>query len=322
MKIVLSSKCRYWNLDIPYIRNHIDDVIYVKYVGSLDEGEERAPHQFEIEEYICCGCPNPGYNSEEYKNTLKAINNFQEMLEKGEDVIFLCDTSLASMYVFRAMMDKASEYNIHLVYIRMESGDMNNYFFGDRIGDRQQMQNKLLFIKDLKSVVCIKEGEKDKLDTNLFLENIVSQILMMKEDETYVYSHQQKKYEGKKITMKNIVESATELHSDFIINMLAGKAFMSDVEDKYAPVISQEVRSDGKAVCAILKKMRREIVEANNIDISIEECDYQGDCVGTCPKCEQEILLIENEMKNISEEDIIYPVFDIAAELEKLRKEH
>ena len=41
----------------------------------------------------------------------------------------------------------------------------------------------------------------------------------------------------------------------------------------------------GKNTCRILKEIRRQIAEANDIGYAVEECQYKGDCLGTCPKC-------------------------------------
>ena len=50
MKIVLSSKCSFWNLEMPFIRSHLDDVIYVNYTWDVEGEEQIVPNQFNIEE--------------------------------------------------------------------------------------------------------------------------------------------------------------------------------------------------------------------------------------------------------------------------------
>ena len=39
----------------------------------------------------------------------------------------------------------------------------------------------------------------------------------------------------------------------------------------------------GKRTCKILKEIRRQIAEANDIEYVVEECQYKGDCLGTSP---------------------------------------
>ena len=52
----------------------------------------------------------------------------------------------------------------------------------------------------------------------------------------------------------------------------------------------------GKQTCKILKEIRKQIAAENDIKLVIEECTYQGDCRGTCPKCEAEVRYLEREL--------------------------
>lgn len=54
---------------------------------------------------------------------------------------------------------------------------------------------------------------------------------------------------------------------------------------------------NGKAKCRILKEIRREIARNNDIELVTEECRYQGECKGTCPKCEAEVRYLEKELE-------------------------
>lgn len=53
----------------------------------------------------------------------------------------------------------------------------------------------------------------------------------------------------------------------------------------------------GKGKCKILKDIRRKIAEENGIDYVTTDCKYQGDCTGTCPKCESEVRYLEAELE-------------------------
>lgn len=55
----------------------------------------------------------------------------------------------------------------------------------------------------------------------------------------------------------------------------------------------------GKETCRILKEIRWQIAEANDIEFITSECRYKGDCLGTCPKCEDKVcfLLYGNHKK-------------------------
>lgn len=53
----------------------------------------------------------------------------------------------------------------------------------------------------------------------------------------------------------------------------------------------------GKQTCKILKEIRRQIAEANDIEFITSECRYKGDCLGTCPKCEAEVRYLEQQLR-------------------------
>ena len=53
---------------------------------------------------------------------------------------------------------------------------------------------------------------------------------------------------------------------------------------------------NGKSKCKILKDIRRQIAADNDIEFVTSECKYQGECTGTCPKCEAEVRYLEQEL--------------------------
>jgi hypothetical protein len=53
----------------------------------------------------------------------------------------------------------------------------------------------------------------------------------------------------------------------------------------------------GKNKCKILKEIRQKIADENDIPYVTRECSYQGDCLGTCPKCEAELRYLEQELE-------------------------
>ncbi len=56
----------------------------------------------------------------------------------------------------------------------------------------------------------------------------------------------------------------------------------------------------GKKKCKILKEIRKEIAKQNDIAYITSECKHQGDCRGTCPKCEAEVRYLEEELRKRS----------------------
>ena len=57
----------------------------------------------------------------------------------------------------------------------------------------------------------------------------------------------------------------------------------------------------GKATCKILKEIRRDIAVQNDIPLEEHECTYEGDCRGTCPRCEAEVRYLETELQKKSQ---------------------
>ena len=52
----------------------------------------------------------------------------------------------------------------------------------------------------------------------------------------------------------------------------------------------------GKYICKTLKEVRRKIARANDIVYEPTECRHEGDCLGTCPKCEAEVRYLEQQL--------------------------
>lgn len=53
----------------------------------------------------------------------------------------------------------------------------------------------------------------------------------------------------------------------------------------------------GRYICNTLKAIRKQIADANGIDYSPEECHFNGECKGTCPKCEKDVKNLEHELR-------------------------
>ena len=53
----------------------------------------------------------------------------------------------------------------------------------------------------------------------------------------------------------------------------------------------------GKDICNALKEIRRQIADNNGIKLEISECTFQGECRGTCPKCEAELRYLDTQLQ-------------------------
>ena len=54
----------------------------------------------------------------------------------------------------------------------------------------------------------------------------------------------------------------------------------------------------GKRICSYLKSVRREVAAANGIDLEIPDCTFEGECPGTCPRCEAEVRQLEQALSH------------------------
>lgn len=52
----------------------------------------------------------------------------------------------------------------------------------------------------------------------------------------------------------------------------------------------------GKQKCKILKEIRQRIADENDIPYVTRECHHQGECRGTCPRCESELRYLEQQL--------------------------
>lgn len=59
--------------------------------------------------------------------------------------------------------------------------------------------------------------------------------------------------------------------------------------------------SKGKAICNVLKEIRKVIANANRIDYIPYECKHVGNCLGTCPRCDSELYELSLSIEALKE---------------------
>lgn len=57
------------------------------------------------------------------------------------------------------------------------------------------------------------------------------------------------------------------------------------------------MKTNGRIICDELKRVRLELAKANGIDYQPTVCNHQGECSGTCPKCEAELAELTRQIK-------------------------
>ena len=56
---------------------------------------------------------------------------------------------------------------------------------------------------------------------------------------------------------------------------------------------------NGKRTCSLLKSIRCKIAEQNEIEFHTPECTFEGECKGTCPKCEAELRYLTQKLEKL-----------------------
>lgn len=69
----------------------------------------------------------------------------------------------------------------------------------------------------------------------------------------------------------------------------------------------------GKKKCEILKAIRCQVAKKNGIAYTYTECTHQGECRGTCPKCEEELRYLSRELEKIKQSGKQVAVAGVAA---------
>ena len=59
---------------------------------------------------------------------------------------------------------------------------------------------------------------------------------------------------------------------------------------------TKKTMTRGKTICSVLKTIRKQVADANDIKYEPRECHHQGECRGTCPACEAEVRYIERQL--------------------------
>ena len=80
--------------------------------------------------------------------------------------------------------------------------------------------------------------------------------------------------------------------SEIMVKICVGVMFCIYLAEKY-----EAIMKDGKVICEELKAIRQRIADENGIEYSPVECNHEGNCSGTCPKCESEVRYLEGQLR-------------------------
>ncbi len=97
------------------------------------------------------------------------------------------------------------------------------------------------------------------------------------------------------LNIKDLFAYQKEFYFDF--NAVAANIFdlICDIE-KMGNDIYTEDKHPGKKRCELLRKIRKEIADANGIEFEPHECHHNGPCMGTCPACDSELEYLNKKL--------------------------
>lgn len=107
-----------------------------------------------------------------------------------------------------------------------------------------------------------------------------------------------------------------------IIAPLKGDVCPSEDDESDVPIISPSVVDpcDGHRKCELLKKIRKNIADANGIPHEISECTNKGPCAGTCPYCDAEAADLRKKLEEKAKAgaQVVFPQIDTVGLLDQL----
>ena len=69
----------------------------------------------------------------------------------------------------------------------------------------------------------------------------------------------------------------------------------------------------GKEMCEVLKSMRKKIAEQYGLVYEPTECNHEGSCQGTCPRCDAELRDLQRQLE---EKDMVVELLKKVKEFE------
>lgn len=105
--------------------------------------------------------------------------------------------------------------------------------------------------------------------------------------------------------IKNVDVKRPELIGELmkgVLDILSIKGFFSSAKVEKLKKKCVKLFTPGKRKCMELRKIRTHFAEVNGIPFYSTECLKNEECIGTCPKCDEEIEYLNYQIKKIEAE--------------------
>ncbi len=337
MKIFVTDEGTYWNHKTPILERYADSVVIV----CLDGKKVTDQYECIVSPYraVGLGMDHFGISSAKFQ-ALKSIE--QELWNTyGQDdkLIFLSDHMPESLYPYLILRDQKNCDSMHLWCMSPYKFEpyRRKKAFVEMLQDLSGLHSLLYTDSDMIwEMMDPRDGFPElhkKCET--FYSELLPQVLdeidtKLSREYRYYFDFVEKRYIktdaafhtflsnlSKELQQK---DERTKYHSDSSVSSQKSESIPKSGSFPLFPfreeAVKREVsrlipRSDGKQVCESLKKMRKELADANHISFEFVDCPSTGPCAGTCPQCDQELLELQAALMNIPEEERVYPAFGV-----------
>ena len=326
MRIFVTDVGNYWNHENPILERYAECVVVVCLNGKKV-----------TDKYECVVSPyEPAEMDEEGELSLKfkALKSVEQKLRRtysyhGE-LVFLTDNEPESLYPYLVLKDNERNNNMHLWCMspyKMEAVRRKNVYF-----EMLQDLSKLKSILYVDSDMLLQKMDKNAKFSDLHkkCEELFSRLLpqvlyeidnKLNHNYCYYFDFAVNRYIetddafDKILALEPLSMQEVEDYQPYLSFCTLGIVIPYDTPDHRDKTKMQVCRLvprfDGKQVCEMLKKMRKELAEANGISYEVMECPSTGPCAGTCPQCDKELRALQEALMEKAQMERVYPQFNV-----------
>lgn len=329
MIIFVTDEGRYWNHENPVLEKYADCVVVICLNGKKVTDKYQCivvPYEYQ---------PHLGMTDYSVLSTkFMALKQMREAIRYHysyhDDIVFLADAEPQSLYPYLVIKDDEEYNKMHLWCMspwRFE-GKSRRAAYEELLQDVSKLTSLCyidseVLLEKLDRRVTLPEANKYGMEwLNSMLPSALYEISnTIRWDKKYYFDLKTERYictedsydkvlKAKPISKKKI-EEFHPFREFCTLGLLMEPMYPSEEDDSKAAVEQLHPRVDGKAVCEELKRLRKELADANGISYDPVDCPSTGSCAGTCQRCDMELQYLRKQLKKIPEEKRVYPSFDV-----------
>ena len=300
-------------------------------------GRKKVTDKYEcfVSPYESIGLESDSYGTEGRK--YQALESVGDKLNRHmwhhDDIVLLADGNPESLYPFYVLKDRNEHNRLHLCVISPFKFETKKKVQAHRLLlDDLSALNSIFYMDSNMIFNSLPDQAKFPDLINKTVEELGSMLPRLlvgindMEREQCFFDLKTMSYipacEGYGAIDENApIEEISEINFDSrpfyaTLGLLVGPpSYPEDSDDAREAIERNPVRVDGKRICNLLREKRIQLAEANGIIFDSAECPSIGACAGTCPKCDEELRYLQQEIEKIPEEKRVYPKFDVLEEV-------